>query len=383
VAVDPNQTWHIFAGSRTGVFRNDRGGKGEWTGLSHFLVDEKIDLELNEISKIAIDPADSSHVLVGVSFVPFIVTSFDSGNSWDLDSVVQKPVMIGVTGMSFAPSDPSVIYLSLTPYTCFEKALYDLDPKECNVDGAGVYISHDSGNSWALAGTEQSMKRGILTLAVHPHDPQIVIAALFPNGMYKTTDGGNTWVEYHNGLSAAAVRSIAFDPVNPTVVYAGVVEGGVFRSTDGGNTWGRSSAGMDANANITSIVVDPVEPQNIYAADLLSGVYFSSNGGANWTHINEGLDHRSINSLTISSDGTVVYAGVEGAGVYRLGSPEGEPLESGELLEEQESNGESEEALPADENEKGGINLPCLGSVLPLLFAGVLCLRHRKIYSIG
>jgi photosystem II stability/assembly factor-like uncharacterized protein len=370
VTVDPKQPWIIFAGSRTGIFKNNRGGDGEWIGLSQILRGEKNALELNEISKVAVDPGDSSHILVGIGFTPYIVSSQDDGHSWELVLVSQKPTMMGVTNISFAPSDPSTVYLSLTPYSCVEKALLDFDPSECNKEGAGVYVSRDSGKSWMLAGEEQEMNRGILTLAVHPHEPQTVIAALYPAGIYKTTDGGKTWVENHSGLSRAAVRAIAYDPVNPDFVFAGVVEGGIYRSTDGGNTWSHSSAGMDANAYITSIVVDPVRTQNIYAADLLSGVYFSSDGGTNWVHINEGLDHRSINDLSISSDGSVVYAGVEGAGVYRLGTPSGEPSK-GELVEGQISNGEPEDALPDGREENGGINLPCLGGLLPLLIIGI------------
>jgi photosystem II stability/assembly factor-like uncharacterized protein len=379
VAVDPKQSWTVFAGSRTGVFKNNRGGNGEWIGLSQILETKSISIELNEISKIAIDPGDSSHILVGTGFAPYIVSSWDNGYSWELVSVSKNPVMFGVTNISFVPSDTSTVYLSLTPYSCVEKALFDFDPSECNTEGAGLYVSHNSGDTWAPSGGNLDMNKGILTFAVHPHDPQAVIAAQYPSGIYMTTDGGKTWVESHSGLSRAAIRAIAYDPVNPDVVFAGVVEGGIYRSMDGGNTWRHSSAGMDANAYITSIVVDPNNTQIIYAADVLSGVYFSSDGGENWTHINEGLDHRSINALSISSDGTVVYAGVEGAGVYRLGTPSGEPPK-GELVEGQESDSEHEDALPDSNEENGRIGLPCLGSLLPLLITGILSGR-RYIFS--
>jgi hypothetical protein len=75
-------------------------------------------------------------------------------------------------------------------------------------------------------------------------------------------------------------------------------------------------------------------------------------------------------SIKLSLDGTIVYASVEGTGVYRLGTPFGKQS-SEEFTEGQVSNGEPGDPLPDGKEGGGRINLPCPGSLLPLLLAGV------------
>jgi hypothetical protein len=86
-------------------------------------------------------------------------------------------------------------------------------------------------------------------LIMHPTNSKILYAAagnlawgILHEGeagaIYRTTDGGETWVPKNNGLMSLDVRSLAIDPTNPDVIYAGLGEGaGIYRSTDGGETW--------------------------------------------------------------------------------------------------------------------------------------------------
>ncbi|MBI3962406.1 MAG: hypothetical protein HY335_06625 [Deinococcus sp.] len=172
---------------------------------------------------------------------------------------------------------------------------------------------------------QQVRGRSVLALVVHPRDPNLVYAALHTTGVFKTTDGGTTWTSSGAGLPTLPVIALAIDLSNPAVLFAGIAGSGVYRSTDGGLTWQQSSAGMDLESVIASIVVDPSNSQVVYAANRLSGVYLSTDGGATWRALNDGLVHRTANVLAISADGTVLYAGIEGDGVYRLSTPAGAP----------------------------------------------------------
>ena len=77
--------------------------------------------------------------------------------------------------------------------------------------------------------------------------------------------------------------------------------------------------GPSDHAHVMGIVIDPEDSQKIYAGDWHSGVYQSTDGGTNWTYIssNNGLSTKAINALTISQDGTFLYAGTQGEGVFR------------------------------------------------------------------
>ena len=96
--------------------------------------------------------------------------------------------------------------------------------------------------------------------------------------------------------------------------------GGVYRSDDGGHTWTYSGAGMDANGIVRSIAIDPTDSQIVYIADAFSGVHVSLDGGVSWQLLIDGLTHRSVEVLAISDDGSVLYAGADGGGVFRLGA---------------------------------------------------------------
>ena len=66
------------------------------------------------------------------------------------------------------------------------------------------------------------------------------------------------------------------------------------------------------------IVLDPHEPDRMYVADRVSGVYHKLPGGKRWTPLLAGLANREVRAIALSADGRILYAGTEGAGVFRL-----------------------------------------------------------------
>jgi len=69
---------------------------------------------------------------------------------------------------------------------------------------------------------------------------------------------------------------------------------------------------------ITSIVIDPNDNNIFYLSDYRMGVYVSINGGKSWMPINKGLNFKAATSLSISGDGSILYASTAGGGVYWL-----------------------------------------------------------------
>jgi len=179
--------------------------------------------------------------------------------------------------------------------------------------------STDGGINWNFInnGLDPSDKN-IMTIAVHPTNPQIVFIGTLNTGIYKTTDGGSNWSASSTGMTVLDIRAIVFDYSNPQILYAGIQRGGIFKSTNGGSNWRQINYGIDPEASIRSIVIDPTNSQIVYAGDWTSGVYRSTDAGNTWFHINSGLRTRAVQRLVISTNGKYLYAGTQGEGVFRL-----------------------------------------------------------------
>lgn len=146
-------------------------------------------------------------------------------------------------------------------------------------------------------------------LLIHPTTPSIMYAAGVAGGVWKTTNGGQSWTALNDLLPNLAVCSMAFDPTDSNVIYAGTGEGffnsdmvrgaGIFKTTDAGATWAylQSTATSDFYY-VNDIVLSPNNNQRVYAATR-TGVWLSVDGGANWS--------RSLNPLAL--DGLTVLGG--------------------------------------------------------------------------
>jgi len=152
------------------------------------------------------------------------------------------------------------------------------------------------------------------SLAIDPTSDRTVYAGSWSSGVYKSTNGGDSWISINSGLTNSYVYSLAIDPITPQIVYAGT-HGGVFKSTDGGDTWSATNSGL-INTFVYSIAIDPLSPQTVYVGTL-SGIFKSSTGGNNWSPVNTGITDYFVYSLAIDPvTPQTVYAGTFG-GVFK------------------------------------------------------------------
>jgi len=254
----------------------------------------------------------------------------DSGVTWT--AITDGKVPLGSTGsVAVADSDPNVIYLGTGS-----------DGVRSNVStGRGMYKSTDAGQTWKFIGLYNAGQIG--AVRIHPTNPDIVWVAangdaFKPNderGVFKTTDGGQTWRKVlfiSNGIGA---MDLELQPNNPNVVYAwmsrlerkpwtiisGAREGGFYKSSDGGEHFTKISNGLPSEligkANLT---VTNANPNRIYAlveAKPGGGLYRSEDAGQTWALINSSgaLIQRPFYYTTLGADPSnadVVYAGAEG-----------------------------------------------------------------------
>ena len=150
-------------------------------------------------------------------------------------------------------------------------------------------------------------------------------------GVFKTTDGGETWVPVTDKYFGGTIGAVAVSESNPDVVYVGTGEydirgnvshgDGMFKSTNAGKTW--SAAGLTSSRQIARVRIDPRDPNVVYAAvlghvwapDTARGIYKSTDGGAHWRRVLFRNDSTGATELVLDpSHPNVLYAALWQAG---------------------------------------------------------------------
>jgi len=184
--------------------------------------------------------------------------------------------------------------------------------------GGGVWKTANGGITWEPIFDSQPIS-SIGALAVAPSNPSVIYVGTgeadfrsnltYGNGIYKSSDGGNTWK--HIGLDASRhISRIAIDPHNPDVVFVAATgsaygpsaERGIFRSTDGGSTW-QKVLFKDENTGAIDVTLDFDHPQTVWAAMVHDqrppwsaypptttggAIYKSTDGGTVWNPVSDG-----------------------------------------------------------------------------------------------
>ncbi len=170
----------------------------------------------------------------------------DGGTTWrNVSDSFFNTAAVGALAVSEA--DPNVIYAGMGETSIRGNVVH----------GDGVYKSTDGGRSWTNVGLADT--RHIGKIQIHPDDPDVVYVAALghafgPNearGVYRTTDGGETWEQVLYKSARAGSHDVSMDMNNPRILYAAIwqaqrypwtlvnggPDSGLWRSFDGGDTW--------------------------------------------------------------------------------------------------------------------------------------------------
>jgi len=299
---------YYFGSVGGGVWKSMNSGR-TWTPI--------FDSEsVGSIGGIAVAPSNANIVYVGtgeadlrdsISFGNGMYKSVDGGKTWKhlgLENTRQ------INRVLIDPKNPDLVYVAVLGH------VYGPHPDR------GVYRTRDGGATWQKV-LYKNEDLGAIDLAFDPVNSHIVYASMWnvrrppwfvyapangPGaGIFKSSDGGNTWTQLTNGLPSEGVGRIglAVSPTNPNRIYAIVdaKEGGLFSSSDAGANWTKVSADnriWGRGWYFNKVTADPKDPDTVFVQN--TSIYKSTNGGKSWTAIKGAPGGDDYHQLWINPD---------------------------------------------------------------------------------
>jgi photosystem II stability/assembly factor-like uncharacterized protein len=183
--------------------------------------------------------------------------------------------------------------------------------------GSGLWLSPDGGDSWRRVGSGLWGESRVFGLTLHPAEPRTLFAGA-NDGIYKSTDGGQSFARLNSPMNECDVWKIAVDPNNPDILFAGTRPAALFRSTDRGASWRRLPAEIAEECpnvrvpRVTALAVDPTDPRVVWAGIEVDGVRRSTDGGDSWTRIAQ-IHDPDIHDIAVTvNGGTTVLTSTPG-----------------------------------------------------------------------
>ncbi len=173
-----------------------------------------------------------------------------------------------------------------------------------------------------------------------PTDRGLYYVAAASGGVWRSRDGGLTWTPLTDDMPAAAIGSLVMDPNDESIIYAGTGEAnfanhslyglGVYKSTDGGNSWTILAEGTFAGRTFSKLIISHADSQTLYASIMHAGgfparnaakghplmdgpvgVFRSTDAGVTWTHLTNGLPAVAASDVAIDPvDADILYAAI-------------------------------------------------------------------------
>ncbi|MEW5878580.1 MAG: hypothetical protein AB1751_10990 [Acidobacteriota bacterium] len=339
LAVDPGRPDTVYAGTQTGFYRTTNGGKS-WApaveGLSATTVDA-----------VAVDPQNPQTIYCIAREDPYgkgaIWKTGDRGRSWTL----VRPLDWQQKGLDLLvdPDNSRTVYAVVhrlgllksvdggsswsvkTPAEFAYITAAALDPQDGNkvylARGMTLFASGDGGESWVeLSEVPLEWYEGISrlpevsVLAVHPQKPHLLFAGGSNGEIFRSTNGGSSWIAAQLPEQRGAVSSIAFSPEDPERIYAATAWG-LWVSNDGGQSF-TLVPGL-GNARLSSVVLAGNRGELVVVGIFDAGVTISFDGGQTWVGLNAGLTCRNVKKLLAEPQRPLsLLAATAGGGVFEL-----------------------------------------------------------------
>ncbi len=250
------------------------------------------------VTAMALDPTNPD-IVYGGAALGGVFKSTNSGLTWLPISDAVPSLSVG--DIALDPNDPNKLYFGTG----------EANSSGDSYEGTGVYRTTDAGTTWEFLGLPESRHIGRIAIDRTNSNRIFVAATgtLFgtnpERGIYRTTDAGATWERVLFVSDSTSGIDVAINPTNPNIVYAAMWErirspiyrrvggltSGIWKSTDGGDTWNQLTSGLPGSApdiGRIGLAIAPGNPNIVYASysdnpGNLIGFWRTTNGGTTWT----------------------------------------------------------------------------------------------------
>lgn len=322
LTIDPQNINVIFAGTKeNGLFKSSDGGN-IWTSVNH-------GINSTQINCITVDPINNKKIYACTAPAT-IYESIDGGMTWiELSSIINPSRLV------INPIETNILYIlageyGLSPYKSIDGGLTwsyievgwpfvstlivssDAPARIYAGTPNGICTSIDSGNHWECKGDMFPNNRDVASFALDPHNTSVLYAGTSGGGIFKSADGGDSWVKSDKGLEASFTWKVALDPSNDHIIYAGTNGGGLYKSENNGLDWqmkNQADAGV-AVWNIFDMAFDPTNPSTMYiGSGCCKGMFKTEDSGNTWQELGtfsfvETLAIDPLNSSTLYANGS-------------------------------------------------------------------------------
>ncbi len=291
IAVAPSNPQTLYVGSGEGLQRPDLStGDGMYRSSDGGTTWKHLGLrDGQQIASIIVDPRNEKRIFVAVLGHPYgpnqergVFRSLDAGETFE--KVLYKDPDTGAVALAFDPTNPNTIFADL-----FESRHAPWENGSWQGPGSGLYKSTDGGDTWrrltrGLPTPEQGLGR--IGFDIAPSNPQRMYATVDApesGGIYRSDDAGESWAQvsteprlWGRGFDFAEVR---VDPKDPDTLY--VANTSTYRSTDAGKSY-VCIKGAPGGDDYHTVWINPLRPEIILLASD-QGATISVNAGATWS----------------------------------------------------------------------------------------------------
>jgi photosystem II stability/assembly factor-like uncharacterized protein len=311
IAVAPSNPKVIYADKNGfGIYRTVHYEDGDvyWT----FLHQSQIDYTY----ALAAHPADENIAYAGSIPKPFenfamLRKTYDGGYNWE--TVLNIPDSAGVTDITFAGNSQDRMFAASTGAS------------------PAVYRSDDAGNNWSRLPLPFNLSEigaesvDYIELIPFPGEENILFLSASPGGVFFTSTAGDEWVDIGWNLPEFQVldglrqgrHNLAYRQAEDGIFYVSLYNEGVYKSTDWGETWILTSS-ETTGLGILSFAIDPANDDLFYLGTR-EGLFRSEDGGENWSSFETGghVKFTDVSTLEFGPHG-VLYAGTLGYEIFAL-----------------------------------------------------------------